>query len=91
MDTFRLTCPYQWNYAGTAFVKPVNPGHYLGTTNKAGPVWLPHDENLRFRWKRLAGTISVAEWAWTFNFPRSFFLSNLWFKPFMMLEKEVTW
>ena len=93
VDTYRLTCPQQWNYAGMWFVKPENPGRYLGTANWTG-VCLPHDDNddkPRVLWKRLAGAIGAAEWAWTPGFPPTTFLRYLWFDPFMMLEKEVTW
>lgn len=76
---------------GDVFIPPVNQGRYLGTTNKAGAVWMPRDEGHYYRWKRLVGTIGVGEWGWSPGFPTTSFLRYLWFDPFMMLEKEVTW
>ncbi|MCP4231450.1 MAG: hypothetical protein GY771_15060 [bacterium] len=45
----------------------------------------------RFCWKGLMGNVGVAEWAWTESYPPEATLAELWFKPFMMLEKEATW
>ncbi|UCE26148.1 MAG: hypothetical protein JSW52_07215 [Candidatus Coatesbacteria bacterium] len=52
---------------------------------------MPYDDGGHFIWKRLAGTIAIAEWGWTPNFPKDWWLKDLWFKPFMMCEKEVPW
>ena len=42
-------------------------------------------------WKHLAGAVGVAEWGWTPEFPPDPYLKDLWFKPFIMCVKEVTW
>jgi hypothetical protein len=49
------------------------------------------DDGAYVAWKHLVGTVGVAEWGWTPKFPTTSFLRYLWFDPFMMLEKEVTW
>ena len=73
------------------FIPPVEPGRYLGTTNKAGVAWLPYDDDAYVAWKRLVGAVGVAEWGWTPKFPAKPYLKDLWFKPYMMCVKEVTW
>ena len=73
------------------FVKPENPGRYLGSANWSSGARLPHDDDARVWWKRLAGTVGAAEWGWSPGFPTTSFLRYLWFDPFIMLEKEVTW
>ena len=52
---------------------------------------MPRDDNIHIRWKSHAGDVAVAEWNWTFSFPKSQYLKNLWWDPFIMFEKEVTW
>lgn len=52
---------------------------------------MPRDDNIHIRWKTHAGDVAVAEWNWTLNFPASRYLKNLWWDPFIMFEKEVTW
>jgi hypothetical protein len=81
----------QWSYAGMWFVKPVNPGRYLGSANISWGACLPHDNKPRVWWKNLAGAVGAAEWGWTPEFSKTPFLRYLWFDPFMMLEKEVPW
>jgi hypothetical protein len=68
------------------------------TTNEAEQTdWspegecLPNDESRHIRWKYQTGSIAVAEWNWSFSLPKSYYLKNLWWDPFMILEKEVTW
>ena len=92
MDTLRLINPWQWIKCGRDF-KDRPKGKYLGSFNFGSGVsnCMPRDDNIHIRWKTHAGDAAVAEWNWTFKFPRTSFLRNLWFKPFMMLEKEVTW
>ena len=52
---------------------------------------LPHEDDHNVSWKQHAGDIAVAEWAWTSSYPNMPYLRRLWFKPFIMFEKEVTW
>jgi hypothetical protein len=93
VDTLRLVCPWQWMKCGWDF-RNRPKGKYLGTvnTNWSGEgECLPHDETLYIRWKTRAGDVAVAEWNWTFTFPASKYLKGLWWDPFIMFEKEVTW
>jgi hypothetical protein len=52
---------------------------------------MPRDEDSHMWWKSHAGDVAVAEWNWTYEFPNSRYLKNLWWDPFIMFEKEVTW
>jgi|GEM_PF-1247820 len=94
LDTLRMVCPKQWITCGQDFAH-VTPekGTYVGGINYAwaGGICLPHEDNLRIKWKYQVGTIAAAEWNWTCKFPPRPLLMDVWFKPFMMLEKEVTW
>ena len=54
-------------------------------------VPLPHEDDSHTRWKSHAGDVAVAEWNWTYSFPKSQYLKDLWWDPFIMMEKEFTW
>ena len=96
VDTLRLLNPYQWIKCGRDFKVPSEPGNgkYLGGVNLnfvADGAWLPHDEDHHIWWKSHSGDAAVAEWNWTFWYPRKQYLKDLWFDPFMAMEREVTW
>ncbi len=52
---------------------------------------MPRDDDTHMWWKSHAGDVAVAEWNWTYGFPNSRYLKHLWWDPFMIYEKEVTW
>ena len=92
VDTGRLQCPWQWVQCGCYFLN--TPSVYLGGINLnfsyAGDV-LPHDEGARKSWKMRAGDLAVAEWCWSCNKPNTWELGKVWWDPFQIFEKEVSW
>ena len=95
VDTLRLLNPYQWIKCGRDFRLPQpGKGKYLGGVDynwTGSGEFLPHDDNIHIRWKTQAGGVAMAEWNWTYGFPNSRYLKHLWWDPFMIFEKEVTW
>ena len=92
-DTLRLINPWQWIKCARDF-KDLPSGKYLGAVNynwSGEGASLPHEDDIHARWKFQAGTVGVAEWNWTYSFPNSRYLKDLWFDPFIIFEKEVTW
>jgi len=63
----------------------------MGGVNLMVSSGMPRDEDAHIWWKFCAGDVAVAEWNWTYELPRSQYLKNLWWDPFIMMEKEVTW
>jgi hypothetical protein len=92
VDTLRLLNPYQWIKCGRDFKNRPN-GKYLGSVNLYSGVHncMPGAEDSHMWWKSHAGGVAMAEWNWTYGFPNSRYLKNLWWDPFMIFEKEVTW
>jgi hypothetical protein len=93
VDTLRLVNPWQWIKCDWDF-RNIPKGDYLGAVNfswSGQGECIPHNDDIHVRWKSQAGTAAVAEWNWTFWYPREQYLKDLWWDPFMMLEREVTW
>jgi len=89
VDTGRLIHAYEWRLSGNHCP---NPSKYKGgiwqTWRERG---LPFDDTTNSYWQLKAALIGVAAWNWNYQFPNSPDLTNLYFDPFLMLRKEVTW
>jgi len=91
VDTYRMVCPWQWTKCGADNNR--HNGKYLGGVNLNFGLGssLPFDEQLHIRWRDRAADIAIAEWNWGLAYPASQYLKNIWWDPFIIFEKEVSW
>jgi hypothetical protein len=81
--------PHEWIRSSNQFI---SLGKYRGGAFQTWrDVGLPFDDGQNTWWKLKVGLIGMAAWNWNAAYPDSPYLRKMYFEPFMMLRKEVTW
>jgi hypothetical protein len=81
--------PHEWIRSGNQFI---SLGKYKGGAYQQWlDTGLPFDDGLNTRWKMKTGLIGMAAWNWNASYPANPYIRDMYFDPFIMLHKEVTW